>query len=114
MLFATIEHSGGTGVITIAQWNTHPLEHLESRPAGCHLYGHLTDELMPLVLEVAAREPVFTTDRPRDQIVESWRRRGKDLEALDRQFKNHDSLIALGAYVIALGGRPREPSGAMS
>jgi len=111
-LLATVEHSGTRFVLELFNATRHAalLEREEQCPEAAILYAHLTDEQMPLIRDAAKRMPVITTYREPRLIRESWRRRNRDLRALDEQLKNYEELLTLRPAVVTLwGGFERLP-----
>lgn len=105
LLVATIEHSGTFTLLGLLNYEGRGGKMLRERASGI-CFAHLWDSEMPLILEAAQRMPVITTNRPFQDIRESWRRRGKDLKQLDLQFFNYAQLIReVNPFVVRLGAK---------
>ena len=115
ILVVTIEHAGTKETLRDLGWRDDgkgrtvcPLEEEDRQPNAeiffCHVYPHL----LPLIQEAATRMKVYTTERPAEDIRNTWKRnkREQQLHMLDEQLGVYDEVLKLNPHVVTLGARP--------
>lgn len=109
-IFATIEHSASQETIRTMEWISGSNDALVMRdqfegspPRNRVTWIHLSNEEMDWLRRNCTGHRLVTTARNRGDIAQSWTRRGKSMNALQEQIRNHDELLAMGAWVVIPG-----------
>lgn len=103
ILLATIEHSGTNEFLAATYRTAVHIKNYSPIIKGAVIYSHLTNDEMPIILELSKIMPLYTTHRCHDDIVKSWINRNKDINDLNIQVNNYIKMLELKPYIIELG-----------